>query len=289
MIKKILVIGAMGMIGKPVVRELVAAGYELSAFDINMKNAQSVLPPNVNLIHGDLQNISDLERAVEGQDAIYLNLSVKPNERETDVHSETDGIEKIITVAKDSNIQRLGYLSSLLQNYHDSAWWVLDIKRKAKKLVRESGIPYFIFYPSTFMETIPYLLTKGNFVCLAGKSKFPMYWIAAKDYGKQVSRAFGVDTKEDKEYVIQGPEPLLMEDAASRFAEAYDRKLFVVKLSMNLMRLFGQFSRTLDYGANISYSINNYPEAFQAGNTWQELGKPTTTIEQFARRNVVQR
>ena len=41
----------------------------------------------------------------------------------------------------------------------------------------------------------------------------------------------------------------------------------------------------MDYGARILEALNNYPEEFNASQTWTDLGRPEVSIEEFARRS----
>lgn len=53
MIKKITVIGATGMIGTPVTKELVKAGFEVTAFVRSIENDKHIFPSGVNFVQGD--------------------------------------------------------------------------------------------------------------------------------------------------------------------------------------------------------------------------------------------
>ncbi|GCC49884.1 hypothetical protein SanaruYs_00980 [Chryseotalea sanaruensis] len=65
--------------------------------------------------------------------------------------------------AKQKKIKRIGFISSPIMNYqgmNNFNWWVFDVKRKAVDMVKQSGIPYTIFYPSTFMDNFNLLTTE---------------------------------------------------------------------------------------------------------------------------------
>ena len=96
-----------------------------------------------------------LKRGLAGQDALYLNLSVAPTERKGDFHTEQQGLEHILAAAREVGIKRIGYVSAMVQDTQKSGWWVLDVWRSALARIKSSGIPYTIFYPSNFMETLP--------------------------------------------------------------------------------------------------------------------------------------
>lgn len=282
MIKKVLVIGATGMLGRPVALELQKAGYEVYALVRNLEKAKNLLSSEIQLVQGDLQDEESIVSALDGMDAVYLSLSVRPDEKKTDFHTEKDGLRRVIVAGRQQGIQRIAMLSSLVQE-HTTNWWVFDIKRDAIRQLKESRIPHTIFYPSNFMEAIPGQFMSGSRLIMAGRPKHELWWIAAKDYGRQVARALQID-EGNHHYVIQGPEAISQEEALQRFAKAYkSQQLKLTKVPMGLLRFLGNFSRQASYGANIMDSINNYPESFRAEESWQRLGRPEITLDHFAR------
>ncbi|MFR6224277.1 MAG: SDR family oxidoreductase, partial [Lactococcus lactis] len=61
--KKVLVTGATGFLGKYVVEELVEHGYQVRAFGRNLAIGQSLVNASVTFIQGDLTNQEDLTKA----------------------------------------------------------------------------------------------------------------------------------------------------------------------------------------------------------------------------------
>ena len=164
-------------------------------------------------------------------------------------------------------------------------WWAFDVKHEAVRLLKSTGIPYTIFYPSNFMENFVHGFMQGNRLVLIGTSQHPMYFIAGRDYAQQVVRSFEMLGDEQREYVVQGPEAYRTEEAARVFAEHYAAAdLRITRVPLGLVKFLGWFSRQADYGARIIEAINHYPETFQAQATWDELGRPTTSLAEYARR-----
>lgn len=285
-IKTIAVFGATGMLAVPVVKQLLQAGFQVKALVRNIEKARLIYPENVTLVQGDLSKIIDIEKVVDGSEAIYCNFSVQPGSAPEDFQPEREGIQNILSVAQIFNIKRLGYIASLVQNYqgmNDFDWWVFELKNKAIEMIKGTGCTYSIFYPSTFMENF----SVGNYrsdgkIIVVGRARHPMYFIAGDDYGKQVANAFKSDHYENKEYVIQGPEPLKMIEAARIFVDNYQaKKLALRKLPLPLLKFFGAFNPRIKYGARVVEALNHYPEKFEAENTWKELGKPEITLKEF--------
>lgn len=285
--QRIAVIGATGMLGRPVTRELIDAGFEVTVVARSPEKARALFPAAA-VARGDVFDAASIERALDGQEAVYLNLSVTPDERPGDPHTETDGLDNVIAAAKAQGLQRIALLSSLVKDYQGRNgfhWWAFDVKHGAVRRVKASGLPYTIFYPSTFMESFVHDFMMGRWLLLVGTSQHPMYFIAGRDYGRQVARSFEILDDEDREYVVQGPEAYRTEAAARVFADHYEKAdLSLVRVPLGLVKAAGRFSRGADYGARIVEAINRYPETFQAQATWDELGTPTTTLADFARR-----
>jgi uncharacterized protein YbjT (DUF2867 family) len=282
---RILFIGASGLLGRPTARKMIEAGLDVTCMVRNPSRA--FLPDGVKVVEGDLQDPFSLTKALEGIDAVYLNLSVKPNEHKSEFHAETDGLLNLLPAMKKAGVKQVGFISSLVMNYQGQdgfKWWVFELKHEAIRILKESGIPYFIFYPSSFMENFSrggYL--KGKNIVLAGKSKHKMYWISANDYGEMVAHAYKKYFGESHEFVIQGSEAFTAQEAAKIFARSYlNSRLRIIQTPLFPIKIAGAFVPSLDYISRIIQALNEYPETFQAETTWNLLGKPKTTLRKFA-------
>ncbi|MBD2768393.1 NmrA family NAD(P)-binding protein [Hymenobacter sp. BT664] len=284
--RKIAIVGATGMLGQPVTKEFVQAGFEVTILARDAEKAKKVLNAPARIVQGNLEDKGSIERLLEGQEGLYLNLSVDPSSSEKDFQPEREGLQHLIEAAKKSTIHRIGYLSSLVHRYQGQNgfnWWAFDVKQQAVKAIKGSGIAYAIFYPSTFMENFDKgAYRQGNKLNLAGTSKYPMFLIAGSDYGKQVVKAFERDHG-NSEYVVQGPDGYTADEAARIFASNYTKaQIKVVKLPFSVLRFLGMLTNKFNYAANIVEALNNYPEKFEAAETWQELGKPQTRFVAYA-------
>lgn len=284
---KILVIGGTGMLGRPVVRELVGAGYTVRCLVRDVSKAAKLLPSNVELMQGDLHDAASIKRAAAHQDAAYLNLSVPQKAKETEWHAEGEGLKAALPVLREAGIGRVGYLSSLVMNYQGMNgfdWWIFRIKHDAVKSVKESGIPWMIFYPSSFMENMSGNYRRGDSLALVGNSPQKMWWIAGSDYGKQVAKAFARPESANRDYNVQGPDGLSQREAAEIFAANYPlKKLKVTSVPEFVLKGAGIFDPVAAYATKILTALNRYPETFVSADTWSELGIPTVKIAEFAK------
>lgn len=287
-IRRAAVVGATGMLGQPVTRALDAAGFDVTAISRDPDKAKARFP-GLHVEYGDVLAPKTLRTALAGQDAIYLNLNRADGEKPDDPHAEKEGLRNVIAAAKAAGTQRLLLISALVLRYQGTKgfdWWVFRMKEEAVKMVKESGIPYTIFYPSSFMETLLRDYRQGDRMLLIGKSHGPQYWIAGDDYGQQVARALRLDSSENREYVVQGPQAFTTEEAIRVFLENWQgAPLKHTRIPIAPLRLAGLFNQKVSDGWHILTALNEYHESFEARPTWDELGTPTTTIAGFAKQH----
>ncbi len=286
---KIAVIGATGMLGQPVTKEFINAGFEVSLLVRNINKAKQIFGSTVRLVEGDLKDIDKLNRFLNEQDGLYLSLSVEQKSNKTDFQPERDGLDNILEAAKNSTIKRVGYLSSLVHLYqgqNDFDWWVFDIKQMAVAKIKGLSLAYSIFYPSTFMESFEKgAYRQRNSIALAGNSKYKMFLISGSDYGKQVVKAFQFGNG-NHDYVVQGQDGYTADEAAKFYVDHYTkRKIKIIKARISLLKFFGYFTNTFNYGARIIEALNNYPEKFEAEKTWKDLGKPQTKFIDYIKQS----
>lgn len=282
--RKILVIGSTGMLGKPVTKQLIASGFDVTLLARDLSKAHREFP-DVKAIEGNVFNKESLLSAMEGIDIVYVNLSVSQNSKRSEPQPEREGVDNIIAAAKEKNIKRLSYLSSLIKNYqgmNNFRWWAFEVKQSAVDKIKQSGIAYTIFYPSTFMETFPFQMMSGSRIMMLGHSEAPMWFIAAEDFGKQVVSAFN-KSEGNKEYAVQGLEPFTFDEASEVIISNYKKsKLKVLKAPIGMVKFLGNFIPKLYYGTRICEALNKYPEKFESQNTWKELGAPSIRLADFA-------
>lgn len=285
-IRKIVVIGATGMLGRPVTRALIEAGYEVTILARDPSRASGFA--NASIVKGDLFDAASVRAALAGADGVYLNLAIAHGGSRKGPHPETDGLRVVLDAARLHRLRRVAMISSLVMNYQGTDgfhWWAFDVKRESVAILKDGGIPWTAFYPSSFMENFTGSQKQGDKIMLAGTSRFPMWFIAGDDYGRQVARAFALDGAAGRDYPVQGPVPLRVEEAAAEFVRLYTReRLRVSRAPLWPLRLAAPFSSELSYLWHIIEALNNYEERFVSGTTWNELGRPETTIADFARR-----
>src|SRR4051794_6024733 len=104
--KKIAIIGATGMLGKPVTREIYKAGFDVTLLARDITKTRKIFP-TANIIQADVLDKDSLVKAFTGQDEIYINLQSPVNAKPSHKLPEREGIDNIVSAAKSAGIQRL--------------------------------------------------------------------------------------------------------------------------------------------------------------------------------------
>src|SRR5690242_15235656 len=113
---KILFIGASGMLGNPVAKELMNAGFEVDLLARKPEKLQKHFP-GAKIIKGDVFDRASLIETFPKYDIVYLNLSINQNKGNSSWQTEREGVSNVIVAAKETSIKRIAYLSSVIQNY----------------------------------------------------------------------------------------------------------------------------------------------------------------------------
>lgn len=288
---KIAFFGSTGMLGKPVARELLAAGHELVALVRDETKARAFYTDyadkQISFVVGDLKDEHSVIKTMTGCDVAYLSLSIPYDAKESDWSAEREGIETIIRAAQQTGIKRIGYLSSLIMHYDFGSFkfWPFEVKKAAAKRLLSSGVHATVFYPSTFMETLVDRQLRGNRISVAGQAKEKVHFIAGSDYGKMVVADFSQPGDESREYVVQGPSYYTNNEAADVVVKHSPKRLKIAYAPMGVFKFLKLFSNQFNFIYYLIYALNNMPEPFRGQPAWDKLHKPTITLEEFARNN----
>jgi uncharacterized protein YbjT (DUF2867 family) len=206
---KILVIGASGLLAGPVIRKLDEAGFELKLFSRTVN--PSMFVNEYDMLQGDLFNPADLEKAVQGCDAIHITISTSDDVKATGT---------ILNAAVKNQIQRISMISGCTVAEENRWFSFIDQKFRAEQLIRQSGIPYYIFRPTWFFESLGMMVRNGK-ASILGKQTERYHWVAADDLGRMVASAYQQEGTGNGILFVYGPEQYTMKE----ILEMYCREL----------------------------------------------------------------
>ena len=152
MFDRILVIGATGLLGRPVVNRLTEAGQTVRILARSAEKAHTMFGNAVEIAEGSATNVDDVRTAMRGCDAVHINLTPA---------TEYTATSHVVEVAH-GQLDRLGYVSATTLSEEKRWFYRTDVKMRTEELVRDSGLPYAIYCPTWVMETLQNFLSGGS-------------------------------------------------------------------------------------------------------------------------------
>ncbi|NEQ40590.1 MAG: NAD(P)H-binding protein [Okeania sp. SIO3I5] len=144
--------GATGQTGRRIVQELVRRDIPVKALVRNLETAREILPPEAELVMGDVLNPSSLYTAIGDSTVLLCATGAKPNFDFTGPYNvDYLGTKNLVDVAKQKGIEHFVLVSSLCvsQFFHplNLFWLVLFWKKQAEEYIQKSGLSYTIVRP----------------------------------------------------------------------------------------------------------------------------------------------
>jgi uncharacterized protein YbjT (DUF2867 family) len=154
---KAFVAGATGQTGRHIVAELVKRNIPVRALVRNLELAKQVLPPEVELVLGNVLNADALTEAIADCDVLICATGAKPSLNALEPYLvDYIGTKNLINTAKTKNIQHFAIVSSLCVSKFlhplNLFWLVLFWKKQAEQYLQSSGLTYTIVRPGGLLN-----------------------------------------------------------------------------------------------------------------------------------------
>ncbi|WP_299455503.1 SDR family oxidoreductase [uncultured Microscilla sp.] len=269
--KELTIIGATGKLAIPVINELLEKGVAIKAVVRDVAGAREKLPPTVDIVFGDLENVASLEVALQGTEYLYLNLRAPiPDEKFV---AELHGVQNILKAVKGKlkQIIKIADLGTLHPEFHPSKTRHVGsvLRQQGHSLIKAAGIPLTTFNATWFINAIPWFI-QGKSLIILGKHKAPMYWTNTIDLANYIFKAIGNKDTFDKDFALQGKEPLLYIDAAQKYVSAKNLPLQVVEAPVP--------EDALGFLGDVLRYSESFEEKFQAQELYEVLGEPALSF-----------
>lgn len=149
---KALVAGATGQTGRRIVNELVKRNIPVRALVRNLEKGQEILPPEAELVVGDVLKPESLSAAVGDSTVIFCATGATPSFNPTEPYQvDYEGTKNLVDIAKAKGIEHFVMVSSLCvsQLLHplNLFWLILVWKKQAEEYLQKSGLTYTIVRP----------------------------------------------------------------------------------------------------------------------------------------------
>jgi uncharacterized protein YbjT (DUF2867 family) len=279
----ILVTGASGTVGRPVLEEVVKTGKPVKAMYRSAEDARSA-PAGVATAIADFADKASLANALQGIDTIYLVCSPIPQLVELE--------SNVIEACKQAGVGYVVLNSALgAGDYPKSfpAW-----HRRVEDRLKASGLQYAIFRPNSFMQNIaaynaPSIRAQGAFYSAMGDAKLSL--IDVRDIALIVAQALTNPAGfAGKIFELNGPEAFSYTEIAAKISRVAGRTVQFVNIpeaaqrqgmldlgmpewQVNALLELQQYYTVTGKGADVTPPIKDY------------LGRAPITLDQYLNEN----
>lgn len=294
---KVLVVGASGALGRPVVKLLRERGVPVRALCRHPEKAADLAALGAEMVAGDLTEPSSIERALAGCTRVLAaahGLLGRGRHRSEAV--DDTGHRRLIELARAAGVERFVYVSG----YGVSASHPVDFFRTKfaiEEALRASGLDAVVLRPTAFMEQHVHLFNGAGLLAngkarLIGPATKPRNFVAAADVARFAVRALLEDPPPFRHLDIGGPDHASNLDVARLYARIAGVPPATSHLPLPLARLIAFLVGPLQPGvARIlrlaALDEAEMPERFDgAAALERDFGIPLTTLESFVRDRV---
>lgn len=280
--KRILVVGATGMLGKPVARQLKAAGFQVRILSRSPEKAAALFGQAFEIYRGEVEDPVSLQTALVGCQGVHINLKGGPRPADYE-RLEHQGTQALVNAARAAGVRQVTYLSGYTVQEKKAHSPESRAKFKAEQAIRASGIPYTLFRATWFMESLP-LFVRGKQALLIGPQPHPLHWVAAADYAQMVSRSYQTPDALNKVFYIYGPQAFTMKAALQLYGRLATPQVQVATIPIGLMTLLGKITFNAEW-QSLAESFAYFNQIGEDGDPQEAnrlLGAPQTTLQQWS-------
>lgn len=277
---KVAVIGGTGKLGFPVAAGLQAAGMEVSIVTRNVLQAEHKIGRLFNYIECDVNDPSNLTQKLAGFDAVHINLS-GINELQCKL-TIAQGTENIVQACKANNITLISFISGTTVNEHNTDFYDTKSKYQAEQSIIACGIPYLIFCPSWFMESLPQFVQEKR-ASVFGPASQPIHWVAVCDYVQQVVNAYQDINVRNKRLYVHGPQAISLKGALAQYLNAMQTPLTVTHTPHWMAGILEWLTgdNSIKYASDLCKYFEDVGESGDPAPSNALVGSPSTQLSQW--------
>lgn len=212
----ILVTGATGNVGTPLVEELASGGAKLRALVRPGSDVARLRELGVETAEGSFDDEESLRRALDGVERVFL--LTPPG-----VHDMLARQARVVDLAAAAGVEQIVKLSSIAADEPTEAR-IVRAHRRAEEHVERSGVAWTHLRPNWFMQNE---LAQAQTIAAAGTFYAPdvgrVSMVDARDVAAAAAAVLTGEGHAGRAYVLTGPEALSYADVAERFTRALGR------------------------------------------------------------------
>lgn len=187
--KKVLVLGATGFVGRRIAQALLLDGYAVRCLVRDPSKIQDMATDGYEIVRGDISDAASVRQALESAEAVYIaihTISPQPasNVKERFMAVELQGLRNIVTGCQAQGVRRLIFVTSLGITADAPSEWLRE-RWRGEQLLLESGLDVTVIRPGMIVGA-----AGRGFEMLASQAKKP---VAVFLGGGQKMRSIAID------------------------------------------------------------------------------------------------
>lgn len=183
--KKLLVFGATGTQGHPVVEAALEAGLQVRAASRDLQQAAEELPGRVDCVYADLLDGETVREAMAGMDAVFFHLTVMPDTPEAQA-----SVDHVMDAAAEQGLQRVVFTTGGYCGDDMPPGAFVDSLRRLSDQIVSADVPAVVLRPTLYLANLvwPHVIRQ---IREYGQLTYPpldasrrMNWTATEDQGR---------------------------------------------------------------------------------------------------------
>jgi NADH dehydrogenase len=291
----ILVVGATGLLGGLITRQLLEQGEEVRILvRENSPSAQlaqqgmatparSLIEAGAQPVTGDLKDPPSLAAACEGVQTVITTANSAVRGGEDNAQTvEMAGNRNLIEAAKAAGVSHFIFVSAQMADPNSPVPFLAG-KAQTEQHLQASGMAYTIIAPNAFMDVWIFLLVglpimSGQPVTLVGGGARKHSFIAMADVAAFTLACVGNETAVNQKLILGGPEPLSFHDAVAVYERVLARPIAVQSAAP------GDPLPNLSPGAQaMAAAFDTFDSPVEMNGLAAQYGVSLTPLESFAR------
>lgn len=232
-VEKLLVFGATGTQGHPVVEAALEAGLAVRAATRDLDEAAEKLPGRVESVRADLLDAEDVDEAADGVDAIFFHLPVMPDEPEA-----VKVVDHVLAAAGSNGVGRVVFTTSGYCGDGMPPGDFVDSLRRISDRILSSDVPAVVLRPTLYLANLvwPHITREirdyGRLVYPPLDAGQRLNWTSTEDQGRIAVACLSADVAGEA-IDIASPEAVTGPELCRLLAEVYRREVHFAPRSID--------------------------------------------------------
>ena len=274
----ILVTGAGGNVGRPLIDELASAGTPARAAYHSAEKAARARAAGIDAVMVDYARPETLSPALDGVDAVFLLAA--------GVQGQIEGETNVVRAAKAAGVRRIVKLSVF--GAAEEEFGIARTHRPVEREIESSGLEWTHLRPASYMQNFT------NFMAPTIRSQHAIYTLIpdsvfnhvdTRDVARVAATVLSRDGHEGKAYTLTGPRSFSYREAARAIGVVTGAPVQVVALTESDIRAGMKSHGVPDLYADHLVDLDRWYESGKGDQLTSSIrditGREPTTFESF--------